>query len=466
MLGDFSSLDFTEHAKAVKIGEEAARGVSQRLVALGVTDPEYARVVAAHGATRDAPPIVSFVRAEPGSERYSDAIDGLFSDQLDKPVNATELGKRVNALYGQGNLEIMDYRVVQAPPGEGATPGADAEYGLSVTARRNSWGPNYLRFGLQLQNDFEGNSSFNAAARATLAEITRYGGEWVWDLQIGETPLVNTEVYLPFGYRSPWFLAPHAGFEIRTLPVADENENILAEYRVRTTNFGIDFGRELSNFGEVRVGWGRNFGKAEVRVGDPTLAQREFDSRTFFAEFRYDSVDDVNFPRHGGTFQLGWQAEREGKGVLADADADLVTYDQLYAHSWGRNTGVLWASAGVRTDNDIDIVRSFFSLGGFLNMSGVTPETLVGPNFAILRGIYYRQIAMGGPGFFDVPVYVGGSIEQGNVWNDRRDISFDSAVTNGSLFVGADTVLGPIYFATGFDDEGLTAYYLFLGRTF
>jgi NTE family protein len=465
-LGDFSSLDFDSHARAMKIGEEAARGASQRLAALGVTDPEYARFVAARGASRNDPPIISFLRAEPGSERYGDAIDSLFGDQVDHPVNVTELGKRVNALYGQGNLEIFDYRVVQAPAQEGAAAGGTPEYGLALTARRNSWGPNYLRFGLQLQNDFEGNSSFNAAARATLAEITRYGGEWVWDLQVGETPLVATEIYLPFGYRSPWFVSPHAGFQIRTLPLVDENENLLAEYRVRTTDFGLDLGRELSNFGEVRVGWGRSFGKSEIRVGDPTLAEREFDSRTFFGEFRYDSVDDVNFPRQGGMFQLGWQAEREGKGDLADADADLVTYDQLYAHSWGRNTGVLWASAGIRTDNDIDIVRSFFSLGGFFNMSGVTPETLVGPNYAILRAIYYRQIGRGGTGFLDVPVYLGASIEQGNVWNDRRDISFSSAMTNGSLFVGADTILGPVYFATGFDDEGVAAYYLFLGRTF
>ncbi len=203
-----------------------------------------------------------------------------------------------------------------------------------------------------------------------------------------------------------------------------------------------------------------------MRVGDPTLVEQQFDSRTFFGEFRYDSVDDVNFPRHGGTFQLGWQAEREGKGTMADADADLIVYDQLYAHSWGRNTAVLWGSAGVRSDNDIDIVRSFFSLGGFLNMSGITPDTLVGPNYAILRGIYYRQIGEGGRGFLDVPVYIGASVEQGNVWIDRRDISFRARRTNGSMFLGLDTILGPVYFATGFDEGGGSAYYLFLGRTF
>jgi NTE family protein len=65
-----------------------------------------------------------------------------------------------------------------------------------------------------------------------------------------------------------------------------------------------------------------------------------------------------------------------------------------------------------------------------------------------------------------VPVYVGASVEQGNVWNDRREISFGSSRTNGSVFVGLDTIMGPVYFATGFDEGGRSAYYLFLGRTF
>jgi NTE family protein len=461
-LGDFSSLDFTEHAKAMKIGEEAARGASERLAALGVPEDEFGRMVAARGAVRSNPPTVDFLRVEPGSERYSEAINALFGDQVGKPVDAEKLGRRVTDLYGQGNLEVLDYRVV---PEE--VPGAAPDYGLAITARRNSWGPNYLRFGLQLQNDFEGNSSFNAGMRGTLAEITRYGGEWVWDLQVGETPRVATEVYLPVGYRSPWFVAPHAEFEIRTLPLIDEDENILAEFRVRNAGYGLDLGRELGNYGEVRVGWGRNFGESEIRVGDPILPTQEFDARTFFGEFRYDTVDNVNFPRAGSTFRIGWRAEREGKGALADADADLVVYDQLFAHSWGRNTGILWATSGIRTDNDIDLVRSFFSLGGFLNLSGIAPDTLVGPNFAILRGIYYRQIGAGkGPGVLSIPVYIGASIEQGNVWADRRDISFESARTNGSIFLGLDTILGPVYLATGFDDEGDSAYYLFLGRTF
>jgi len=459
-LGDFSSLDFSQHAKAMRLGEEAARGQSQRLAALGVPADEFQRIVATRAARRSGLPDIKFLRVEEGSERYEGAIHALFGDQVGRPINVKKLERRVGELYGQGNLETLDYQVVQADPETGEPPG----YGLSLNTRRNSWGPNYLRFGLQLQSDFNGNSSFNAAARSTMAEITQYGGEWVVDLQLGETPRVSTELYLPVGYRSRWFVMPHGEFQIRTLPLINDEDRILAEFRVRSTDYGLDLGRELGNYGEIRVGAGRTVGSTSVLVGDPLLPATDFDTHNFFSEFRYDTVDNVNFPRHGASFQLGWRNEREAGG--GTPDADLFVFDQLYAHSWGRNTAILWTSGGTRLDDDVDQVRSYFSLGGFLNMSGITPESLVGPQYAIARGIYYRQVGRGGQGFLNVPVFVGSSIEVGNVWNTRSDISFDSAQTNGSLFIGLDTLLGPVYLATGFSEGGGSAYYLFLGRTF
>ena len=257
LLGDFSSLDFTEHERAMDIGETAARGMLSRLQALSVPPAEFQRIVDARAAKRTDLPRIQFLRIDPGSERYAGAIESLFGDQIGKVADGKRLEKRVSELYGQGNLEIFDYRLMQNDP----LPGDAPEYGLALTTRRNSWGPNYLRFGLALQNDFEGNSSFNVAARGTLAEITKYGGEWLWDVQIGETPRVATEIYLPVGYRSRWFVAPHAQFQIRTLAIADEDEHILAEYRVRSTDYGIDLGRELGNYAEIRIGGGRSVGE-------------------------------------------------------------------------------------------------------------------------------------------------------------------------------------------------------------
>jgi NTE family protein len=263
-------------------------------------------------------PRIDFLRVEPGSERYASAIEALFSDQIGKPVNVKKLERRVGELYGQGNLEILDYQLVQRPPpADGGEP--EPGYGLALNTRRNSWGPNYLRFGLQLQNDFDGNSSFNAAARSTMSEITKYGGEWVVDAQVGETPRVATELYLPVGYRSRWFVMPHAQFQIRTLPLANEDEQILAEYRVKTADIGLDLGRELGNYGEFRLGAGRTNGSARVRVGDPLLPPSDFTTNDFFGEFRYDTLDNVNFPRRGASLQIGWKGERGVGGDSQDA---------------------------------------------------------------------------------------------------------------------------------------------------
>jgi len=65
-----------------------------------------------------------------------------------------------------------------------------------------------------------------------------------------------------------------------------------------------------------------------------------------------------------------------------------------------------------------------------------------------------------------LPSYVGGSIEYGNAWQDSSDISFSSGVLNGSVFLGADTPIGPLYLGIGFAEGGLGTLFLHLGPAF
>ena len=59
-----------------------------------------------------------------------------------------------------------------------------------------------------------------------------------------------------------------------------------------------------------------------------------------------------------------------------------------------------------------------------------------------------------------------GTIPDGGLPTPFYRFDFPLVNSNGSLFIGLDTLLGPVYFATGFDEGGGSAYYLFLGRTF
>jgi NTE family protein len=44
-------------------------------------------------------------------------------------------------------------------------------------------------------------------------------------------------------------------------------------------------------------------------------------------------------------------------------------------------------------------------------------------------------------------------------------MSFDSMLMNGSVFLGLDTLIGPVYLAAGFAEGGRSNFYLFVGAT-
>jgi NTE family protein len=449
-LGEASSFDFAIIPQATDLGESAARAALSRLSTLASTADRYDAWVAARAAARQQTPQIASVRVAESAVRYQRLIEGRFA-AADLDVNGIDAA--VSTLFGRGNFESVDYRVR-----------GEAGDTLEVAARRNSWGPNYVRFGLSLQDDFNGNSNYNAAARFVLADIGPLAAEWVWDAQVGVEPRIATEAHIPFGDEARWFWMPQARFELSNVPLVRSGERI-AEYRLRTSEYGLDVGRELSNWGEARAGVRRETGRARLRLGDPSLASSdEFDVREYFGRFSIDTLDDRNFPRRGHYLVTEWRGERTGLG--SDRNADVVTLDWLAARSRGRDTVALWTSFGTQVNSAEDNVRSLFPLGGFLNLSGIAPETLSGRHFAIARALYYRQIGRGGEGFLNVPAYAGLSLEVGNVWDNRSDISLGSSLKQGSLFFGFDTLFGPVYIGTGFGEDSDSNFYLFLGRTF
>jgi NTE family protein len=452
-LGDYSSYDFSDAVKIAGAGEQATLAMRAKLSALAVDDARYQGYLAARAAARVPPPVIQFVRAAPGSDGYARPIDDLFHPYVGRTADPAALNRTVGQLYGRGYLEALDYRLVRD---------SSDQYGLEVAARRNSWGPNYLRFGLSLEDDFSGHSSFNAAGRISFTELNSLGAESVWDVQVGTAPHIATELYLPLSNVRRYFIDPHVEFEAHNLPQV-ENGLQVGQYRVRTFDYGLDAGRELGSWGEVRIGALDSRGSSQVSLGDFSVPKSDFDVRAYFARFGYDKLDSVNFPHSGQALTFELRTEDGGGG---EQGSDLFSFDWRAAHSWAKNTAVLWLSGGSTIGGSDTHVRSFYPLGGFLNLSGLGADTLAGPHYAMARLIYLRKVGNGGEGLFEVPAYAGMSFEAGNVWLKRSDLSYASAHHDVALFFGADTYLGPAYLAAGYDDSGTTAFYLFLGRTF
>jgi NTE family protein len=459
MLGPASSTDFTEVNSTIAAGENAARLMLARLDPLSVGDTAYRDYLARRASREPGLPAIKFVRVDEQSKRYEKTIMAEMQPLVGKPLDIDAVGARVTQLYGLGNFETLDYALVDQGQG------SDEESGLELRARRKSWGPNYVRFGLNLEDNFQGNSRYNAATRFILTELDDLGAELVTDVQIGSDPKVASEFYQPLDAERTWFVAPSLRVEARDLQLYSKDTEI-ADYRDREAEADFDIGRTLGNWGEIRAGFHRTNGATRVRLGDPNLVEQQYNDGELFVKFSYDRLDNLHFPREGQQFTFQWDANRTDLG--ADTASDKVQADWLIARSIGRNTLLFWTSAGSVVGGSIKVTAlpDQFSLGGFFNLSGLAPTSLFGPNYAIARAIYFRKIGRGGEGFFEFPAYIGMSLELGNTWQQRSDMSFGSAHKDASLFLAFDTFLGPVYLGSGYDTAGHSAYYLFLGRTF
>jgi NTE family protein len=241
---DDSTFDLGITTRAIGLGEQAAQAVATRLAPLAISADEFARHLASRSAVRRGLPKIDGVQVAADSQRYARLLETEFAPLVSRTVQPQELDAAVGTLFGRGNFESVDYRLTATDVDRAA---------LEVSARRNSWGPNYVRFGLNLEDDFSGEANYNAAARFVIADISSLGAEWVWDFQVGSQPRIATEFHLPFGERARWFLMPQARFELRNVPLFDAGR-FVADYRLRTTDYGLDVGREISNFAEVRAG--------------------------------------------------------------------------------------------------------------------------------------------------------------------------------------------------------------------
>jgi len=61
-------------------------------------------------------------------------------------------------------------------------------------------------------------------------------------------------------------------------------------------------------------------------------------------------------------------------------------------------------------------------------------------------------------------VFVGGSLEAGNAWAKASEVSLSDLRLGTSLYVGADTALGPLYLGATYAPRGQAGIYLYLGR--
>lgn len=449
-LGNYASTNFGQIAETIEPGVAAVIENAASLSTLSLTEREYQAHVATRRTQPYVPDVVDFVQIQDDTGLSRRTLEARVKTEEGDFVDAEQLASDAERLYGLNYYEQVSYKLVEN--------GGDT--GVEFDARKKSWGPNFLQFGIGIADDFDGSTAFNVSARLTMTDLNALGAEWRNDVQIGTRPVLRSEFYQPLSFDSRYFVAPQVGVSQTNLHAFVGSDNI-ARYRISEGDVGLDAGRELGRWGEFRVGLFRGAGEARVKVGDPSLDNFDFETGGGFARFSVDTLDDAQLPRDGTRMIIDWTASRPGLG--ADSSFDLVDLAFEKAWSWNKNTIQIGAEYSTTIESD-DLVQNFFPLGGFLRLSGLDAGEISGPHAGLLRMMYLRNIGSSVGGLFDVPVYLGGSLEAGNVWQSRGDIGLDSMLINGSIFAGVDTYFGLLFLAAGFSETGDNSFYLFLGN--
>jgi len=448
-LASFGVTDFGRAQDMIDAGYRATLALDSRLAAL--RQPGGDAELAIARSPRQRTPVITAIKVENDSKVSDDVIRYYIRQPVGEPLQLDRLQTDMGTLYGLDYFDQVQYRVVHK--GEDNT--------LVINARGRRGGTDYLRLGLNLSDDLRGDSAFNLGASYRVNGINRLGAEWLTRAQIGDQQELYSEFYQPLDIGSRYFVAPYIDLGSQNVEATLDNDPV-AEYRLERYGFGLNLGRQIGTYGEVRLGVGKAWGQADVRIGDQDLPKVSFNEGFYELKYSFDTFDNVYFPHSGE--EIGLTLRKYDKSLDSDQNYRQWLLNLDKAFSSGPNTLVLGGRYG-RTLDDAEVVTSSFVFGGARQLSGFRQDSISGQNMSLLRMVYYRRLTPRAYLPLDFPLYLGGSLERGRAWNN--DNQFDSGYINAaSVFLGLETPLGPLNLSYGVNDADEQAVYLNLGHTF
>jgi len=366
-------------------------------------------------------------------------------------VTEASLTQDLRRIYGRGDFESVDYRIDESP-------GARA---LVIRVREKETGPDYIRFGLTLATEGKGDSYFNLIASYRATWVNRFGAEWKVETQVGQNSYAFTEFYQPLTRYGDFFVAPYAqaGQSYRGVYSGDDR---VAEYVVRENRAGVDAGTNFGQWGELRLGPVWRTVKADVQTGSPILPQVDANASGARVKLFADRLDQVWFSRDGHRLVVNGFRSYETLGADADYSRGELSY--IRALSYGEHTFQLAAYGGTNFGTNLPAYDSF-TLGGPFRLSAYAINQFSGQQAAFGSLRYFNQVKRL-PSPLGSGVYAGASLELGRVnkLDDARNTTGN--LESGSIFLGADTFLGPAWIGAGFAPGGIRSLFLLVGAPF
>ncbi|MFC5078640.1 patatin-like phospholipase family protein [Vibrio thalassae] len=480
-VGKIATTDFSAMPKAYDLGYQAAYRNEKKLKALTVNSAKFQHYIDVKQAARK--------KLVYGDENVVDKIvvnnQSHYSDELIKSrlgleagevLETDEIEQHIEELYALDRFELITYHYDDS----------DGETELVVNVKEKSWGPNYMDFRFYLEEDFNANSFYSIGVTTNFTDLNDRGAELRVNADFGTDKRVEGELYSPFMFNQDFFLLAGLRYnsdkrnvlcQINATedgcvdPALEGNDDFVpVTYREWEGEFAVGYQPTL--WQEVKIGARYTTGESFVSPL-PSSGKFDFDRRGFFVNYKLDTLDDYSLPTKGWLVNLEYLLSKDsGDQSIHNDPSDFsdnayeINIATKYAKTFNRNTFVgSFDYEMIETEND-SLPVSPRELGGFLNMSGIPRNSLIGQNKLYGSLVYRYRWFDNDFGMFQSPVYLGASAEYGGVWDGDRSLSNAPLYMAGSVFAGIDSPVGPIMLSYGQVETGLRSFYLIIGAAY
>ena len=397
-MGNISSGSFERAADAIRVGEEATRKLADSLRRYSLPPEQYAALRSQQIAERKGLGTVDEIRLEGLQRTNPEVLRSLVQSKPGEPLTEEQVSADLRRIYGRGDFESIDYRIQQEP----------GSRVLIIQPREKEIGPDYLRFGLGLATDFQGESIFNILVQYRKTWLNRLGGEWLTEAQVGQNSLPVYRVHPAGGGARPLFPRPlrenrpvvpwgvHRGSARRG--VRHQGETRRSGCRRNTRNLGRGAARRDCG-GASMPRWTR------ARAVFPDISETTAGPRALLF---VDQLDNAYFPRSGyRVIGSGYLAEesfgsdRGYKRLEGTASAAKTLGPSHLQRSAFPAAPIL--------HSDMPAYETF-TLGGPLRLSGYRINEFSTRSYGFGRLMYYNR-AIPLPDLLGSGVYAGASLE-------------------------------------------------------
>lgn len=461
-IDDIDTTDFSQLDNALLLGQKAALDNIEKLQKLSLPDTEYQAYLQQKSISREQwskelkKPVIAIEYLNDSKVDIS-LISEHFDIHVGDIIDSKQLENAIQAVYALDRFDFVNAEFIDSE--EGRT--------VQLTTKAKSWGPNYLLFGFYWQGDFSSDSAFSIDFSYLLTDITDNGGSLKNELSIGWETLIASEFYQPFDSNYDSFARIRLQYQDQ---VFAENQFSGVNFRPKLNDQSLlvtaGVGYHYTDYGLSEIGLIAQRGELSLDDGDDS--KLGYYSIGAYLALGYDNLNSINFPTQGNKISLKMTARKDTykqtiQGIDEDENIEL-SFDWRGAVGLGNHTFVgITSMSTLITDASFSIHLT--ELGGFLNLSGFQKDALIGVHKFFIAAVYQYDLGRDIPGGTGLPLYLGGSIENGNVWGVNDSISAQDLITSSSLYLGTDTSFGPavigIGYATSFGDNYQDQFNLF-----